>query len=162
MAMGATLRALLTGHPAGRRGLADTGWQPPTALPEPPATLHPDAVDADTRGVLMQLAADMDEERFVPGLYRQLAHWPAYLAHIATLIEPVLGSGEMQAAGDRLRSAINTRALAVLQDLPEPPAPPTDAPVDHIIAAINAYQITSPQMVCIGRLLREALPGGCP
>jgi hypothetical protein len=158
MAMGAMVRALLNGGKAWGRPGPTADWQPPAPLPDPPATLHPDAVDADTRAVLMQLAADMDHEKFVPGLYRQLAHWPAYLAHAATQIEPLLLSEQMQAAGDKLRASINERALALLEDLPEPPPAPADAPVEHILAAIEAYQITSPQMVCFGRLLREALP----
>lgn len=159
MAMGATVRALLNGEAAGgSKASAQADWQPPEAMPNPPATLHPDHVDADTRAVLVQLAAQMDQETFIPGLYRQLAHWPAYLAHAATQIEPLLQSEQMLAAGDALRAGINERALDLLPSLPAPPPAPADTPFEHILAAIEAYQITSPQMICFGRLLREALP----
>lgn len=158
MAMGATVRALLSGVAAGDQGGLSATWQPPAPLPNPPVTLHPDAVDSDTRAVLFQLSALMDQETFIPGLYRQLAHWPAYLAHAATQIEPLLQSEQMHAAGDQLRASINERALVVLEHMPEPPPAPSDSPVEHILAAIKAYQVTSPQMVCFGRLLREALP----
>ena len=57
-----------------------------------------------------------------------------------------------------MRDSIRERASRLLQDLPEPPPPPSDAPAAHILASIEAYQITSPQMVFFGKLLREALP----
>jgi hypothetical protein len=160
MAMGATIRALLSGERAmGPATIAAAdAWQPPAPLPPPPATMHPDAVDADTRAVLLQLAADMDGERFVPGLYRQLAHWPAYLAHTATGIAPLFGHPDLLAAFDGLRGRIATRTLTLLYGLPPPPPAPANAPVAHILAAIEAYQQTSPQMICFGKLLREALP----
>lgn len=159
MAMGATIRALLNGQQAGGAPAAGSAeWQPPEPLPPAPKTLHPDEVDTDTRAVLMQLAADMDQERFVPGLYRQLAHWPGYLAHAATQIGPLIGAPEVEAKADGLRAGIAARSLALVADLPPPPPPPADAPAAHILASIEAYQITSPQMVFFGKLLREALP----
>lgn len=158
MAMGATVRALLKGGQAGGGGPSAPVWAPPAPLPVSPKTLHPDEVDPDTSAVLMQLAADMDNEKFVPGLYRQLAHWPAYLAHAATQIAPLFEDPAITAAADGLRASIAARASKLLQDLPEPPPAPTDAPVEHILASIEAYQITSPQMVFFGKLLREALP----
>ena len=94
----------------------------------------------------------------MPGLYRQLAHWPGYLAHAATQIAPLIGDVDAEAAGGGLRECIAVRALRLLEDLPEPPPPPADAPAAHILASIEAYQITSPQMVFFGKLLREALP----
>lgn len=158
MAMGATVRALLNGEKAGGKNGPHAVWQPPVPLPDPPSTLHPDMVDPDTRAVLMQLAADMDQEKFVPGLYRQLAHWPGYLAYVATQITPLVTSDDIVAAGGGLREWIGIRALKLLDNLPEPPPLPPGTPVAHILAAIEAYQITSPQMICFGRMLREALP----
>jgi hypothetical protein len=158
MAMGATVRALLKGEQAEGKNGPRAVWQPPEPLPPAPKTLHPDEVDADTRAVLMQLAADMDNEKFVPGLYRQLAHWPGYLAYAATEIGPLLDADDIVAAGGGLRECIGVRASRLLEDLPPPPPAPADAPVAHILAAIEAYQITSPQMICFGKLLREALP----
>ncbi len=158
MAMGATLRALLNGEQARGGEASGFKWEPPATLPASPKTLHPDEVNPDTRAVLMQLAADMDEEKFVPGLYRQLAHWPAYLAHAATQIAPLVDDPATTAAAGRLRESIAGRVSRLLEDLPPPPPPPADAPVEHIFASIEAYQITSPQMVFFGRLMREALP----
>lgn len=158
MAMGATLRAFLTGATAGGKSRPRPVWEPPAPLPAPPETLHPDAVDPDTRAVLMQLAAYMDKEPFVPGLYRQLAHWPAYLAHAVTEIVPLLNDPDILAAGEGLRESIYMRSFDLVEQLPPPPPIPADAPVARILASIEAYQVTSPQMICFGKLLREALP----
>ncbi len=158
MAMGATVRVLLKGEQAGGKRGPHAVWEPPTPLPPSPKTLHPDEVDPDTRAVLMQLAADMDNEKFIPGLYRQLAHWPAYLAYAATEIAPLHGTDDIVAAGGGLRECVGVRASYLLEDLPPPPPAPADAPVAHILTAIEAYQITNPQMICFGKLLREALP----
>ena len=107
---------------------------------------------------LLQLATDMDGETFVPGLYRQLAHWPAYLAHIATELGPVFGDPAMTRECDGVRERIAADVPFWLAGLGEVPPPPADAPTGHILAAIETYQGTSPQMICFGRLLREALP----
>ncbi len=48
--------------------------------------------------MLMGLAMDLGGARFVPGLDRQMAPWPAYLAHAATLIAPLLHDDGARAA----------------------------------------------------------------
>ncbi len=159
MATGGTVQALLQGATATGEAAASAGdWRPAKAFPNPPATLPLDAVSDDVRAVLLQLATDMDGETFVPGLYRQLAHWPAYLAHAATELGPLFENEvvrrECQAVRERIAGAV-PEFLAIL---PPPPPPPADAPANHILAAIETYQGTSPQMICFGRLLREALP----
>jgi hypothetical protein len=158
MAMGGTVRALLQGERARGQGFWREGWRPPPSLPAPPATLHPDALGADARAVLMQLAADMDGETFVPGLYRQLAHWPGFLAHAATELRPLLTDTTTVEACQALRQRIAEMVPGLLAGLPEPPPPPGGMPARHVLAAIETYQGTSPQMICFGRLLREALP----
>jgi hypothetical protein len=50
------------------------------------------------------------------------------------------------------------RSFDLVEQLPPPPPIPADAPVARILASIEAYQVTSPQMICFGKLLREALP----
>ncbi len=163
MAMGGCIRALLQEQPAGRMRESSPGessvWRPPHVLPPPPATLALDAVSPEARAVLLQLAADMDGETFVPGLYRQLAHWPGYLAHAATVLGQLFNDHKVTRECQRLRERIDAATPDLLADLPEPSPLPGDTPVAHIFAAIETYQRTSPQMICFGRLLREALPG---
>jgi hypothetical protein len=105
-----------------------------------------------------------------------LAHWPAFLAHGASVLAPYLGteptrhghaateSGGAREAAEacaRLLDAVDAEVPAVFATLPPlpatPPAPPEDefAPVR---AALDAYRVTSPQMVVFSRLIRDALP----
>ena len=118
MALGGTVRALLHGaDTSGTRPGPSPEWRPQHRFPPPPATLALEAVSPDTRAVLLQLATDMDGETFVPGLYRQLAHWPAYLAHIATELGPVFADPAVTAACHDLRrriAAVLDPALMIL------------------------------------------------
>lgn len=160
MAMGGVIRALLHGaDTSGTRPPPAQEWQPQHRFPQPPATLPLDAVSENVRAVLLQLATDMDGETFVPGLYRQLAHWPAYLAHAATELGPLFRDEGILAECHGVRRRIAAAVPEFLAVLPPGPPPPADAPAAHILAAIETYQGTSPQMICFGRLLREALPG---
>ncbi len=159
MALGGAVRALLHGtDPSGTRLPPASEWQPQHRFPNPPETLGLDAVSTDIRDLLLQLATDMDGETFIPGLYRQLAHWPAYLAHAATQLGPVFIDPAVTAECHDLRRRIATAVPEFLAVLPPAPPPPPDAPTEHILAAIETYQGTSPQMITFGRLLREALP----
>lgn len=159
MAMGGMVRALLHGmDTSGTRPPPAREWRPQHRFSDPPATLPLDAVSPDVRAVLLQLATDMDGETFVPGLYRQLAHWPAYLAHVATELGPLFADGAVIAECHDVRRRIAAAVPEFLAVLPPAPPPPDGAPQDHILAAIETYQGTSPQMICFGRLLREALP----
>ena len=159
IAMGGCVRALLHGaETSGTRPPPSPEWQPQRRFPTPPTTLALNAVSDDTRAVLLQLAADMDGETFVPGLYRQLAHWPAYLAHVATALAPLFTDPALADQRQSLRRRIAAAVPEFLTALPPAPPPPADAPAHHILAAIETYQGTSPQMITFGRLLREALP----
>ncbi len=159
MAMGGTVRALLHGaDTSGTRPPPAWEWRPQHRFPNPPATLRLDAVSEDVRMVLLQLATDMDGETFVPGLYRQLAHWPAYMAHIATELGPLFEDAVVATECHGVRRRITAAVPEFLSVLPPVPPPPANAPAEHILAAIETYQVTSPQMICFGRLLREALP----
>ena len=158
MATGVTVRALLQGMATGGGPAPAMEWRPQHRFPNPPATLPVDAAGDDVRDVLLQLATDMDGETFIPGLYRQLAHWPAYLAHVATQLGPVFADPAVIAECLELRRRIAAAVPEFLAALPQSPPPPAGAPVEHILAAIETYQGTSPQMITFGRLLREALP----
>ncbi len=162
MATGATVRALLQGMVTGGGPAPAVEWRPQHRFPDPPATLPLEAGGSDVRDVLLQLATDMDGETFVPGLYRQLAHWPAYLAHAVTQLGPVFTDPTVTAECHELRRRIAGAVPEFLAVLPPAPPPPADAPVEHILAAIETYQGTSPQMITFGRLLREALPAHPP
>jgi hypothetical protein len=156
---GACLRLLLTGaRPAGA-GFAES-WAPPTMLAPMPGNIDPAALSPDRQAVLMQLATEMDGKPFVPALYRQLAHWPAFLAWIATELSPRFAAPETGKARAAFRDASWTAAPAIVARLPGLPdlAPPDPAAVARILASIEGYAATSPEMVMFGRLILDALP----
>jgi hypothetical protein len=156
---GACLRLLLTGtRPAGE-GFAE-GWTPPKLLAPMPGNVDPEVLPPDQRAVLMQLVTEMDGKPFIPALYRQLAHWPSFLAWVATELGPRFAAEETTKARADFRDASWNAAPAIvarLQGLPDRP-PPSTATVPRILAAIEGYAATSPEMVMFGQLVLDALP----
>jgi hypothetical protein len=155
------IERLLAGAEAGGVAVLDKTWQPPAMLAPMPAMPDVAAAPDDVRAVLMQLGSQMGESTMVPGLYRLLAHWPAYLAHAATLIEPGLKSDSARVQRRGLAARIVAAADEVLAGLPPLPTqyrPPSAAHRRAIEAAILTYRGTSPEMIVFGTLLRDALP----
>jgi hypothetical protein len=155
------LRRLLTGErPAGTNGGAP-GWTPPTPIGPLPALADPGALPSAQRAVLAALGTTVAGQVFVPGLYRMLASWPAFLAHVATVLRPHLDDAGTRAAGQRLLAAVDAEVPRVFAALPSPPATPPMPPVvefAEVLAALDTYRKTSPEMVVFGRMLGDALP----
>jgi hypothetical protein len=111
----------------------------------------------------MSLATTMDGAPFVPGLYRMLAQWPALLAHLATVLRPHLGDPRTVAALRGVNAAIDAEIPALFATLPplpaEPPMPPS-IEFAGVVAALDTYRKTSPEMVVFGRMITHALPAG--
>ena len=155
------LRCLLAGErPAGRPAAA-SGWTPPPALGALPALADLGTLPPAQRAVLQSLGTTTEGEVFVPGLYRMLAGWPGYLAHVATVLRPQLESPATRAAGERLLAAVDAEIPGVFATLPAlPSAPPMPGPAEFpaVLAALDTYRKTSPEMVVSGRMLGDALP----
>ena len=157
------VKSLLDGKsPGDSPALAgSSSWSPPAALPVPPAMVALDALAPAERAVLMQFASTSDGKPFVPGLYRMLAHWPGLLAHLATVLVPRLTAAPANAACDSLRARIDAAVPQVLAALPPLPAQspmPSAAERQHFMTIGGTYRKTSPELVVLGRLIREALP----
>ena len=156
------LKALLAG-PAGASGRPLPAWTPPAPLPPLPEMVADDDAAPPVRAILQALRSGEGTEAFVPGLYRMLAHWPGLLAHLATVLSPRFSDPDTLAAGDTLRERIDAAVPGVLAHLPGPAhgGPPVPRRAEHaeVLSALEAYRVTSPQMVVFGRLIREALPG---
>ena len=134
-------------------------WTPPPMLDPMGAMAGVDA--SDVGDVLLQLKTQIGGKPFVPGLYRLLARWPAYLAHAATLVEPILRDDAARQARAAIAETIIAAAddiIAGLPPVPEGYTPPTPEQGRAIIGAIKTYRVTSPEMVVFGTLLRDALP----
>lgn len=151
------LRRLLAGDAVPSSDHAGDDWTPPDMLPTPPAMLSPEDLSPDHGAVLLQLATDMGGQTFVPGIYRMLAHWPGYLAHVATELTPLFDdqrvSGECAAFAARI-AALATDMPIARSDL----SAPSSEQAEKIAAALDTYGRTSPQMVVFGTLLERALP----
>jgi len=159
------LRRLLAGErPRGPRAGA-TGWMPPAPLGPLPAMRDAAALPPAERAVLASLGTTMGDEPFVPGLYRLLAGWPGFLAHVATVLRPYFDDAATQAAFCRLVDAIDAEVPRVFAALPALRAIPAVPPRDEfpgVIAALDTYRVTSPQMVVFGLMIRRALPAPSP
>ena len=155
------LRRLLTGERPPGDNRARSDWTPPPSLGPLPALVDPAALPPPEQAVLATLGTMVGEQPFVPGLYRMLASWPVYLAHAATVLRPHLDDAATLAACQELLAAVDAEIPAVfagLQPLPAaPPMPPAREFAD-VLAALDTYRKTSPEMVVFGRMLGDALP----
>jgi hypothetical protein len=90
-----------------------------------------------------------------------LASWPAFLAHVATVLAPHLEDAATGQACRRLLAAVEAEVPGVFAALPAvaatPPMPPVRELPD-VLAALDTYRKTSPEMVVFGRMLGDALP----
>ena len=165
---GASLALLLTStHPSGTRpsGSGFPGvWTPPVMLGPMPGNVDPLTQDADTRAVLMRFVTEVDGKPFVPALYRQLAHWPGALTWLADELAPRFGSPETNAARVAFRAAARAAAPDIVARLPPVAADgmPDAATIQRILATIDRYAETSPDMTMFGQLILDALPERLP
>ncbi|MYE02043.1 MAG: hypothetical protein F4Y03_12355 [Alphaproteobacteria bacterium] len=148
------------------------GGEPPAALLEPAALPEPlprmpgmapaEAMTPETQAVLATFETELAGEAFVPGLYRILARWPDFLAHLAATLGPLLRDPAVLAACEGIADRITAVAPSVLAALEEPsaPAPLTAEEAAAVLSAIRTYRGTSPQMVGFGTLILNALPAG--
>ena len=125
-----------------------------------PGNADPQTLPSDQYAVLMRFAAEVDGKPFIPALYRQLAHYPAFLAWLADELEPHFIAPETTAARAAFRSASRQAAPDIVAGLPGlPPSPPPDhATTQRILATIDRYAETSPEMTMFGQLILTAVP----
>jgi hypothetical protein len=155
------LRRLLTGErPAGSASAA-APWTPPPALGPLPALVDPTKRPAAEQAVLATLGTTVGGQPFVPGLYRMLATWPAFLAHVATVLKPHLDDAATRAACQRLLGRDRRRdrrgvrgAAAVATDA----ADPAGDRVQRCAGRARYVPQDEPEMVVFGRMLADALP----
>ena len=154
------LRRLLAGERPGGGAHVDEAWTPPAPLPPLPALVDVAALPPHERDVLLTLGTPVDGHPFVPGLYRMLAQWPAFTAHVATALGPHFDDSETRAACRRLLEAVDAEIPAVFAALPTlaVSAPmPAAAEFAEVRMALDAYRKTSPEMVVFSRMIRDAL-----
>ena len=155
------VEALLKGAEPGNQLMTEPSWSPPLMLDTMPPMPPVESLDTSVQAIMMQLATRLGGQPFVPGMYRLLAPWPAYLAHAAALIEPLIRSAQGQSSRQVIADSIVDAAQDLLPHLAAPPAhltAPSEAQSAAIIQAIHTYRVTSPEMIVIGTLLLDSLP----
>lgn len=159
LVMGACLRHLLLGARPSGPGFADT-WTPPAMLAPMPGNVDPASLPEARRAVLMRFATEVDGAPFIPALYRQVAHWPAVLAWLADVLAPRFGAAETREAGVAFRTAARAAAEDIVARLPavRTDGAPDEATARRVLATIDRYAETSPEMTMFGQLILDALP----
>ena len=155
------LRRILSGDRPAGPAVGGPDWTPPPALGPLPPLVDPAALPPSPQALLGSLGTTVGGEPFVPGLYRMVASWPGYLAHAATVLRPLLDDGATRTACRRLLDAVDAEVPAIFTALPPLPAAPPMPPardVPAVLAALDTYRKTSPEMVVFGRMLGDALP----
>jgi hypothetical protein len=160
LVMGACLRHLLLGALPSGAGFAGS-WTPPAMLAPMPGNVDPAALPDPQHAVLLRFATEVDGTPFIPALYRQIAHWPAVLAWLADVLAPRFGAAETVAAGVGFRAAARAAAEDIVARLPLVPADgaPDATTTRRVLATIDRYAETSPEMTMFGQLILDALPG---
>ncbi len=155
---GACLRSLLTQPAPSGPGIA-AAWNPPAMLPPMPGNVDPKTLQPEQRAVLMRFATDVDGAPFIPALYRQLTRFPAFLAWLADELVPRLTAPETNTARAEFRAAALAAAPPIVErlaGLPSAPAPDAET-TRRILATIDRYAETSPEMTMFGRLIVDVI-----
>jgi hypothetical protein len=156
---GACLGLLLTGTRPSGAGFP-AGWAVPAMLAPMPGNADPLRLPADQRAVLMRFATEVDGTPFIPALYRQLAHWPGVLAWLADELGPRFAAPETAEARTAFRAAARAAAPEIVARLPavREDGAPDAATARRVLATIDRYAETSPEMTMFGQLVLDALP----
>jgi hypothetical protein len=158
--MGSCLRLLLTAPPptgSGPGGNIEQTWSPPAMLPPMPGNVDPAALPPEQRAVLMRFATEVDGAPFIPALYRQLARYPAFLEWLADVLVPRLTAAETNAARAGFRAVALDAAPAIVARLRGVGPAPDAETTRRVLATIDRYAETSPEMTMFGRLILDVL-----
>jgi hypothetical protein len=156
---GACLAGLLNGARPSGAGFSEV-WSPPAMLPPMPGNADLATLPSEHRAILMRFATEVDGKPFIPALYRQIAHWPAVLGWLADELAPRFAAPETATARSAFRAAAREAAPAIVGRLPGVPqgAGPDADTTRRVLATIDRYAETSPEMTMFGQLILDALP----
>jgi hypothetical protein len=156
---GACLNLLLTGAAPSGSGFSGD-WAPPVMLPPMLGNVDPAALSNEQSAVLMRFATTVNGTPFIPALYRQVAHWPPVLAWLADELAPRFAAPETAAARAAFQAAARDAAAGIVAQMPGVPesASSDGDTAQRVLAAVERYAETSPEMTMFGKLILDALP----
>lgn len=135
----------------------------PEVLP-PLIAVH--EMDAETRTLAQMLNSlgSQGEARTMASMYRQLAHWPGYLALSLALLHPLHQSGQLQSCVKHAQTSAATLAQDLLTQLGPPTTPPPEGEsqtaLHTALSAFTSHLIV--EMLPVGKILRVAQPCALP
>lgn len=138
-------------------------WSPPMELPPLVKMVEADEMPAETLALAQAVGSWGFPEgmAFLPGVYRHLANWPAYMAYAGSSLWPRLESGEVLRAGKSIAQAAGAAADQLVAKLPEPAAdlqPPTAEQTANLLTLLDNMTQKIPEMIVVCKLLGDALP----
>ncbi len=129
--------------------------------PLPPLLALPD-MDEHTRTLVLALngLSPQGEARTMASMYRQLAHWPGYLALALTYLEPLHVSGQLQAGAEQAMAQAMALVQGLVGKLGEAAAPRPEGEVREKLQAALVYFTENliVEMLPVGKLLHAAMP----
>lgn len=157
---GACLAGVLNGVSTAKSAPPVEAWEPPAALPPMLGNVNPAALPADQAAVLHRFGTQVDGVPFIPALYRQIAHFPQVLAWLADELVPRLAAAETVTKGAAFRQAARDAAPGIIARLPDVQGRPDAETTRKVMAAIDRYAETSPEMTLFGQFILDVLPAG--
>ena len=162
LAFSGIIRAVLIDGATGQANLpAPAPWTPPAPVPTPPPLLPANDTPPDLAAALDHFSVEVDGHPFIPGLYRILAHYPGYIAYLATTLAPRFDDAPTSAACEQVKADVDAAMRDVVKnELPAVNLAGLPDASEHgaVLDAIERYRETSPQMIVFGRLIIDSLP----
>ncbi len=133
-------------------------------IPAPPGIVGIEAMPPDLAALVGQLSSPgaTSGDRIVPGLYRHLANWPSYLALAAQALSPHYQAGAVAEAAARVRAHADAEAADAWASLDRAKLEaerPSGEVRARMIASLDAFVARIPEMVVVGAMLHQAMPG---
>tara|TARA_B100001123_G_scaffold102235_1_gene118274 strand:+ start:71 stop:901 length:831 start_codon:yes stop_codon:yes gene_type:complete len=139
--------------------IAEGAWTPPVSFAALPNFPTSEELGENGQALLSLFTVDMGGKAFVPGLFRLLAHWPSYLAHVAVELTPLFNHHDIIAVCSDIVARIDTIGPALAEELVARKPPFDTSTAERLRVLLHVYRgTTSPQMIVFSNLLRDALP----
>lgn len=126
---------------------------------EMPLLLSLDQMAPPVRALVEDINRIGGRDEILASMYRHLAHWPAYLALIHTLIAPFAADGRLEPLIQGVISEGRSRSAQVTPGLATPQVKLDESVRGDTVAALSQF-INEPigKMIAIVPLIRQALP----